>query len=225
MPETILIVDDHPLTRSALTALLEQNGFSVVGEAADGEAAIQKARELRPDLVLLDLSMPGMNGLEALPRLREAAPTAEVVVLTASGTEENLLGAIRGGAAGYLLKSEPPERLVEFLRGVANGEAALSGAVARRLLETVRSTGGRETGVPDSIAEVLSAREVEVLLLLDERLETDEVAKRLFISEHTVRSHVKSVLRKLDVSSRRGLWRSSRPRGAADPPSWVRRST
>jgi len=203
MPETILIVDDHPLTRSALTALLEQNGFSVVGDAADGEAAIQQARDLRPDLVLLDLSMPGMNGLEALPRLREAAPTAEVVVLTASGTEENLLGAIRGGAAGYLLKSEPPERLVEFLRGVANGEAALSGAVARRLLETVRSTGGLETGVPDSIAEALSAREVEVLLLLDERLETDEVAKRLFISEHTVRSHVKSVLRKLDVSSRR----------------------
>ena len=203
MPETILIVDDHPLTRSALSALLGQNGFSVVGEAADGEAAIEQARKLGPDLVLLDLSMPGMNGLEALPRLREAAPSAEVVVLTASGTEENLLGAIRGGAAGYLLKSEPPERLVEFLRGVANGEAALSGAVARRLLDTVRSTGGRETGVPDSIACTLSAREVEVLLLLDERLETDEIAKRLYISEHTVRSHVKSVLRKLEVSSRR----------------------
>jgi len=203
MPETILIVDDHPLTRSALSALLGQNGFSVVGEAADGEAAVEQARQLGPDLVLLELSMPGMSGLDALPRLREAAPNAEVVVLTASGTEENLLGAIRGGAAGYLLKSEPPERLVEFLRGVANGEAALSGAVARRLLETVRSTGGLETGVPDSIAEVLSAREVEVLLLLDERLETDEVAKRLYISEHTVRSHVKSVLRKLDVSSRR----------------------
>ncbi len=203
MPETILIVDDHPLTRSALSALLGQNGFNVVGEVADGEEAIEQARSLNPDLVLLDLSMPGMNGLDALPRLREAAPNTEVVVLTASGTEENLLGAIRGGAAGYLLKSEPPERLVEFLRGVANGEAALSGAVARRLLETVRSTGGRETGVPDSIAETLSAREVEVLLLLDERLETDEIAKRLFISEHTVRSHVKSVLRKLDVSSRR----------------------
>src|SRR2546425_2272402 len=218
MPETILIVDDHPLTRSALTALLEQNGFSVVGDAADGEAAIEQARKLGPDLVLLDLSMPGMNGLEALPRLREAAPSAEVVVLTASGTEENLLGAIRGGAAGYLLKSEPPERLVEFLRGVANGEAALSGAVARRLLETVRSTGGLETGVPDSIAEVLSAREVEVLLLLDERLETDEVAKRLYISEHTVRSHVKSVLRKLDVSSRReALEKLAQERGLGSP--------
>src|SRR2546425_3025933 len=203
MPETILIVDDHPLTRSALTALLEQNGFSVVGDAADGEAAIQQARDLRPDLVLLDLSMPGMNGLEALPRLREAAPTAEVVVLTASGTEENLLGAIRGGAAGYLLKSEPPERIVDFLRGVANGEAALSGTVARRLLEQVRAGGGRSSGVPDSIAATLSARELEVLLLLDDHLATDEIAKRLFISEHTIRSHVKSLLRKLGVSSRR----------------------
>jgi DNA-binding NarL/FixJ family response regulator len=203
LAERILIVDDHPLTRSALSALLKQNDFDVVGEASDGEHAIERARELNPDLILLDLSMPGMNGLEALPKLREAAPESEVVVLTASGTEENLLGAIRGGAAGYLLKSEPPERIVEFLRGVAQGEAALSGTIARRLLETVRETGGRQTGIPDSIANELSAREVEVLLLLDERLETDEIAKRLFISEHTVRSHVKSVLRKLDVSSRR----------------------
>jgi DNA-binding NarL/FixJ family response regulator len=200
---TILIVDDHPLTRDALAALLQQNGFTVAGQAADGESAVLRAGELGPDLILLDLSMPGMNGLEALPQLRAAAPTAEVVVLTASGTEQNLLGAIRGGAAGYLLKSEPPERIVEFLRGVVRGEAALSGAIARRLLETVRVTGGRETGIPDSIAAELTAREVEILLLLDDRLETDKIAKRLFISEHTVRSHVKSVLRKLDVSSRR----------------------
>jgi DNA-binding NarL/FixJ family response regulator len=200
---TILIVDDHPLTREALAALLAQNGFEVLGQAADGETAVRQAGELGPDLILLDLSMPGMNGLDALPQLRAAAPAAEVVVLTASGTEENLLGAIRGGAAGYLLKSEPPERIVEFLRGVARGEAALSGSVARRLLETVRETGGRETGIPDSIAAALTAREVEILLLLDDRLETDEIAKRLFISEHTVRSHVKSILRKLDVSSRR----------------------
>jgi DNA-binding NarL/FixJ family response regulator len=203
LAERILIVDDHPLTRSALAALLRQHDFDVVGEAADGEQAIERATELNPDLILLDLSMPGMNGLEALPKLRAAAPESEVVVLTASGTEDNLLGAIRGGAAGYLLKSEPPERIVEFLRGVAQGEAALSGTIARRLLDTVRETGGRQTGIPDSIASELSAREVEVLLLLDERLETDEIAKRLFISEHTVRSHVKSVLRKLGVSSRR----------------------
>ena len=201
--ERILLVDDHPLTRAALAALLRQHGFEVAGEAADGEEAIARATELQPDLILLDLSMPGLDGLTALPRLREAAPACEVVVLTASGTEDNLLAAIRGGAAGYLLKSEPPARIVEFLRGVANGEAALSGAVARRLLERVRVGGGRGSGVPDSIAAALSARELEVLLLLDDHLATDEIAKRLFISEHTVRSHVKSLLRKLGVSSRR----------------------
>jgi DNA-binding NarL/FixJ family response regulator len=203
MTERILLVDDHPLTRSALAGLLAQHGFDVVGEASDGEEAIEAAARLAPDLILLDLSMPGLDGLSALPRLRAAAPDCEVVVLTASGTEENLLGAIRGGAAGYLLKSEPPERIVDFLRGVARGEAALSGAVARRLLEQVREGGGRNSGVPDSIAATLSARELEVLLLLDDHLGTDEIAKRLFISEHTVRSHVKSLLRKLGVSSRR----------------------
>lgn len=203
MSERILVVDDHPLTRDALAALLEQHDFRVVGQAADGEEAIECARALHPDLVLLDLSMPGLDGLQALPRLRAAAPGCEVVVLTASGTEDNLLGAIRAGAAGYLLKSEPPERIVDFLRGVARGEAALSGPVARRLVDQLRDGGGRSSGVPDTIADTLSAREVEVLLLLDEHLGTDEIAQRLFISEHTVRSHVKSMLRKLGASSRR----------------------
>jgi DNA-binding NarL/FixJ family response regulator len=203
MSVRILVVDDHPLTRDALASLLVQGGFDVVGEAADGAEALDRCRALQPDLVLLDLSMPELDGLAALPQLRAAAPGCEVVVLTASGTEENLLAAIRAGAAGYLLKSEPPERIVSFLHGVANGEAALSGEVARRLLEQVRSGARFGGGVPHEIADVLSAREVEVLLLLDEHLSTDDIAKRLFISEHTVRSHVKSLLRKLGVSSRR----------------------
>jgi DNA-binding NarL/FixJ family response regulator len=203
MHPRVLIVDDHPLTRDALATLLAGNDFDVVGQASDGDQALHLAQELRPELVLLDLSMPGVDGLAALPRLREAAPESEVVVLTASGTEENLLAAIRGGAAGYLLKSEPPDRIVEFLRGVVRGEAALSGEVARRLLEQVREGGHRNGGVPDEIAAALSAREVEVLLLLDEHLGTDDIARRLFISEHTVRSHVKSLLHKLNVSSRR----------------------
>jgi DNA-binding NarL/FixJ family response regulator len=199
--ERVLIVDDHPLTRDALAALLLAHGFDVVGEAADGREAVERAAELRPDLVLLDLTMPELDGLQALPLVREAAPDAEVVVLTASEGEENLLAAIRSGAAGYLLKSEPPERIVGFLRGVARGEAALSGAVARRLLDEVR--GGGPRSVPESVATRLSARELEVLLLLDEHLSTDQVAARLAISEHTVRAHVKSLLQKLRVSSRR----------------------
>ena len=203
MPPRVLIVDDHPLTRDALATLLAGNDFDVVGQASDGQEAIDVAAKLRPQLVLLDLSMPGLDGLSALPGLRAAVPDAEVIVLTASGTEENLLAAIRAGAAGYLLKSEPPDKIVAFLRGVVRGEAALSGEVARSLLDQVREGGYRNGGVPDDIAGALSAREVEVLLLLDEHLGTDEIAKRLFISEHTVRSHVKSLLRKLGVSSRR----------------------
>jgi two-component system nitrate/nitrite response regulator NarL len=202
MPATVLIVDDHASFRAAARMLLELEGYEVVGEAVDGEDGVRRARELAPDLVLLDLSMPDMDGLTALPLLREAAPNTEVVVLTASEDEDSLLGAIRSGAAGYLLKSEPPERIVEFLRGVAQGEAALSGAVARRLLDQVREGGGR-TVVPESVAQALSARELEVLLLLDRHLGTEEIAQRLFISEHTVRSHVKSLLAKLGVSSRR----------------------
>jgi len=203
MATRVLIVDDHPLTREALAGLLTQHDFSVVGQAADGEQAVEVARELQPDLILLDLSMPGIGGLGALPLLREAVPACEVVMVTASVAEENLLAAIRAGAAGYLLKTEPPERIVEFLRGAAEGEAALSGSVARRLLEKVRQGRHADAGVPDSIARALSAREVEVLLLLDDHLSTDQIAARLFISEHTVRSHVKSLLRKLGVSSRR----------------------
>ena len=201
MTERILVVDDHPLTRDALAGLLTQHGFEVVGTAGSGEEAVDRARELQPQLVLLDLTMPGLDGIAALPLVREAAPQAEVVVLTAAEDDHSLLQAIRAGAAGYLLKSEPPERIVDFLRGVARGEAALSGAVARRLLDQVREGGPNE--VPQRIAALHSPRELEVLLLLDRHLSTEEIATRLFISEHTVRSHVKSLLGKLGVSSRR----------------------
>jgi DNA-binding NarL/FixJ family response regulator len=203
MTAHVLLVDDHPLTREALAGLLEAHGFDVVAQVGDGEEAISMAAALEPDLIVLDLTMPGMDGLTALPLLREASPATSIVVLTASEDDANLLGAIRLGAAGYLLKNEPPERIVEFLRGVVQGEAALSGAVARRLLDQVREGGLHHGVVPQSFADLLSARELEVLLLLDQHLSTEEIAQRLFISEHTVRSHVKNLLAKLGVSSRR----------------------
>jgi DNA-binding NarL/FixJ family response regulator len=204
IPLRVFVADDVSDMRALVRFALEDApDMVVVGEAGNGAEAVAGIGQTRPDVVLLDLSMPDLDGLATLPGLRAAAPGCEVVVLTASGTEENLLGAIRGGAAGYLLKSEPPERIVSFLRGVAKGEAALSGEVARRLLDQLRSGGRLGGGVPHGISDALSAREVEVLLLLDEHLSTDDIARRLFISEHTVRSHVKSMLRKLSVSSRR----------------------
>ena len=209
----VMVVDDSAVVRGFIVRILERDpAIEIAATCSNGQMAVLQIARHKPDVVILDIEMPVMDGLTALPRLREAAPDCEVVVLTASGTEENLLAAIRGGAAGYLLKSEPPERIVSFLRGVAQGEAALSGAVARRLLDQVREGGGR-TAVPDSVAAVLSARELEVLLLLDQHLGTDEIAARLFISEHTVRSHVKSLLAKLGVSSRReALERLNHPR-------------
>ena len=147
--------------------------------------------------------MPGMDGLTALPQIREAGPDVRGRRARPPRTPRRTCSrAIRAGASGYLLKTEPPEQIAAFLRGVARGDAALSGGVARRLLDRVRE-GGRLDGIPEAITRVLSAREVEVLLLLDEHLGTDEIAQRLFISEHTVRSHVKSLLKKLGVSSRR----------------------
>jgi DNA-binding NarL/FixJ family response regulator len=203
MTDSVLIVDDHPLTRDALRGLLDAGGFDVVGEASSGSDAVRLAADLQPELVVLDLGMPGMSGLEALPKLRAAAPRTQVVVLTAAADDENLLAAIRAGAAGYLLKSEPPEQITAFLRGIIRGEAALSSAVARRLFDEVRRDDRRGHEVPQEVADALSARELEVLLLLDRHLSTEEIAQRLFISEHTVRSHVKNLMAKLDVSSRR----------------------
>src|ERR1700692_517650 len=188
MSARVIIVDDHPLTREALASLLGAHGFDVCGTPSDGQEAVQEAGRLQPDLVLLDLSMPGIDGLSALPGILNASPGSEVGVLTASGTEDNLLAAVRAGAAGYLLKTEPPERIAEFLEGVVHGEAALSGAVARRLLDRVRTGSEHVGGVPDAIAQKLSARELEVLLLLDEHLGTDEIAKRLYNSEQDRKS-------------------------------------
>jgi DNA-binding NarL/FixJ family response regulator len=134
--------------------------------------------------MVLDLTMPHMDGLEALPRLRDAAPEAEIVVLTASEDDANLLAAIRGGAAGYPLKSEPPERIVGFLNGVTQGEVALSGPVARRLLEQVREGDRRAPAVAESIAAALSARALEVLLLLDQHLGTEDRAAADHLGAH-----------------------------------------
>ena len=197
-------------------SLLAHHGFDVAGKASDGPRRSSRAPSSRRTS---SCSTCRCRASTASRRCRcSARPprSCEVVVLTASGTEDNLLAAIRGGAAGYLLKSEPPERIAEFLRGVGRGEAALSGEIARRLLEQVREGGGRarRSRLDRARAERPRARGAAPARRASRHRRDRE---RLFISEHTVRSHVKSLLRKLGVSSRREALERSRPRGAESP--------
>ena len=203
MTTRVLIADDHPLTRDALAALLTANGFEVVALAEGGAEAIALAGELQPDLVVLDLTMPEVDGLTALPKVREAAPETAVVVLTAAEDDTNLLAAIRLGAAGYLLKNEPPSGSSSSCRGSPTARrrfrARSPGGSSSRCARAASSTASSPSRSPSASRRASS----RCCCLLDQHLGTDEIAQRLFISEHTVRSHVKNLLAKLGVSSRR----------------------
>lgn len=199
MTERILVVDDHPLTRDALASLLTQGGFDVVGEAADGVEALDLALELQPDLVLLDLSMPGLDGLAALPRLRTAAPGCEVVVLTASGTEENLLAAIRAGAAGYVLKQAGGQDVIRALEAVAQGHSLLDPALTERVFAEVRRAARAQEV---SAFSPLTEQERRVLALVADGKTNREIAQELHLGEGTVRNYVSNILGKLGVSNR-----------------------
>jgi DNA-binding NarL/FixJ family response regulator len=196
-PVTVLLADDHRLMREGTAALLAMDPrIEVVGLARDGGEAVALAERRRPDVVLLDLNMPGMGGLEACTRLRQMRGP-EVVVLTVSEEEPDLYAALRVGAAGYLTKDLPPAELVEAVIAVARGEVRVAPAMASRILAEL----GREGASRDPLA-VLSEREREVLALLAEGLRNREIAERLVVSEATVKTHVRHVLEKLHVRNR-----------------------
>lgn len=200
----VLIVDDHGMIREGLRMILEAHGVEVVGEAADGAAAIGNAAALRPDVVLMDLRMPGTDGVAATRAIVEAG-TGEVLVLTSFDEDELVFGAIRAGAAGFLLKTTEAAPLVEAVRRVAAGEGVLDPRVTRRALEAVaRGAEQAPANSPDPVAgqEQLTRREREVLAALREGLSNARIASRLGISVPTVKTHVSSILVKLGADSR-----------------------
>lgn len=198
-PLRILLVDDHALFREGLASLLSyQDDFVVVGEAKDGESALTKARALQPDIVLMDIELPGEDGVTTTRRLTMEMPTVTVVMLTVRDDSQTLFEAIKAGAHGYLVKNVRSRELLEQLRGLARGEAAISRRMATQILEEVRDQ--TELFGPE---DELTAREMDVLELVADRLSNAEIAERLTISEHTVKNHIKSILSKLHLRNRR----------------------
>ncbi|MGH8998813.1 MAG: response regulator [Acidimicrobiia bacterium] len=193
---TVLVVDDHRLLRQGLRRAMEDSGFTVVGEASDGEEALHLAAELRPELVLMDLSMPVLDGIEATRRLRESHPDVRVVMLSMHGEEDIMARALRAGAAGYLTKDCSMGEVADALRLAATGEATVSPALAGSMLEEMRHLDKEE---PQA---VLSAREEEVLQLFADGCSSTEVATRLYISSKTVKNHLASIYQKLDARDR-----------------------
>ena len=191
----MLVVDDHEVVREGLRAFLElQDGIEVAGEATDGEEAIAVAERLDPDVVLMDLVMPKLDGLAAMRGLRERVPRARVIVLTSFLDDDKLLPALRAGAAGYLLKNAPPPEVARAVRAAHAGEALLDPVVAARLVETLAGDG-------DPL-DRLTPREREVLELIGRGFPNKRIARRLEVSEKTVKTHVGHVLAKLGVTDR-----------------------
>ena len=198
----LLIVDDQELVRTGFRLFLEtQDEFEVVGEAADGEEAIERARSLRPDVVLLDIRMPRMDGVEATARLTALQQPPRVLVLTTFDLDEYLFGALRAGAAGFLLKDAPRERLVEAIHVVHAGNALLSPSITRRLIADYAARRDPLTP-PTQLLERLTPREREVLMLVARGLSNGEIARHLVVTEATVKSHFGNVLQKLDLRDR-----------------------
>src|SRR5689334_19470680 len=197
----VLLVDDHEIYRAGLRGLLEEAGTDIVGEAATGESALELVEEKHPNVVIMDLNMPGIGGIEATRQITTVAPLTRVIMLTVSSAAPDITDAVLAGACGYLLKSATTQEIVSGIAAAARGDALLSPSVAARLLERVRETPVRPT-VPDPASASLTVREIEVLRLLSSGMDNAEIGRTLFISPSTVKNHISSILLKLQIENR-----------------------
>jgi NarL family two-component system response regulator LiaR len=196
----ILIADDHPMMREALlTALADENDLHVIGEASDGIEALKLAAELNPDVVLMDLLMPGMDGLEAIARLQESHPQIKILVVTSLEEEDKILAAVQAGALGYFPKTAPRLFLLEAIRKVADGVPYLPAGIAQKLFTGIRKM---RAPVKDTVDEPLTARQEEILALLGEGRSDQEIGQILHLTEATVRSHIHRIIQRLGVENR-----------------------
>ncbi len=210
---SLLIVDDHPVVRAGLHGMFDSDpGFAVLGEAASGEAAVDAVREARPDIVLMDLQMPGIGGVEAIRRIRALPGPPPVLVLTTYDTDAQILSAIEAGAAGYLLKDTPRDALFDAVRSVVAGGSPLAPTVAARLLQRLPQAAGRRA------AEPLTSRELDVLRLVGRGASNREIARDLRIGEATVKSHLLHVFEKLGVADRTSAVTTAIERGLIELP-------
>ncbi|HLG69101.1 MAG TPA: response regulator transcription factor [Chloroflexota bacterium] len=195
----MLLVDDHAVVRKGLRALLErEQGIDVAGEAENGEQAVQAANDVDPDVILMDLEMPGIGGIEAARRIVERHPESRIVVLTSHADEASVFPALKAGAVGYLLKHSPPEAVLEAIRQARRGETTLHPAIARMVLQELHRPPEPRRSSPSELSE----RELEVLGLVAKGMSNQDIAGALVVSEPTVRSHVSSILGKLQLASR-----------------------
>jgi len=213
-PIRVMVVDDHPIWRDGIRADLEREGGAVViGEAADGGEAIVKARDLMPDVVLMDLQLPTVNGAEATRRIVEDSPHAKVLILSASGEEADVMEAVKAGACGYLLKSTKTSEVVAAIHRVCAGESVFSPSLAGMVLQEFRRMASRDPAEPG-----LTPRENEVLVLVAKGYTYREIAEKLFLSIKTVQNHVQNILAKLQLHKRYELMRYAIQRGLDKAP-------
>jgi DNA-binding NarL/FixJ family response regulator len=197
----VLVVDDHDLFRTGLRNLLEEQGVNVVGEAPNGQNAIRLTSELAPDVVIMDLNMPGLTGVETTRHLAGIAPLTRVVVLTISADDEDVMDAVMAGACGYLLKDSSIQDLISGIRAAAAGESLISPQIAGKLLQRLRAQSTNEDAAA-TIQSELSDREIEVLKLIANGKDNAQIAGELFISPKTVKNHISNILMKLQIDNR-----------------------